>query len=72
MEQKKDKPWKIMWWEAQHWNYGSSDECRHRLDDDKSICYDPISYITHPCTKELCPLYHNYREYYREDGSRKK
>jgi len=72
MEQKKDEIWKIMWWEAQQYRYGTSDECSHRLDYDKSMCYDPLGYIVHPCAKEQCPLYRTYLEYYTEDGLRRK
>jgi len=72
MEQKKDKPWKIMWWEAHQYKLGTSDECLHKLDYDKNTCYDPITHETHPCVEELCPLHETHLKYYTEDGRKRR
>jgi len=54
----KNKVWQTRQWIGESDKYSTSERCSHKVSWSKTICYDPINHKTHPCKKELCPLYY--------------
>jgi len=58
MEHKENEVWEIRYWIAESYQYSTSERCLKKVRWDNTICYDPLSHETHPCKKELCPVYY--------------